>query len=206
MLCCKFMLSHACQCGSEPVQSTNGSHSLHKVSRGIVLAQPFIRLPAYPKAASASFSVYFLQGLSAYFAINIVGDPFVVDQLKTQFQRLRPSNIHNTYAFPSGHTTADVFIMGSTLACCKGTAASAHVCWMLCMSYTLRHCQLHAYGLHVAQLSPGIITCRLDSRDAYCLHCTAKYRLMQSACMLQSSLSLLACVIPVSRHSGLLMS
>ncbi|KAL3142302.1 hypothetical protein ABBQ38_002644 [Trebouxia sp. C0009 RCD-2024] len=43
------------------------------------------------------------------------GDPFVVDQLKTQFQRLRPSNIHNTYAFPSGHTTADVFIMGTLL-------------------------------------------------------------------------------------------
>lgn len=42
----------------------------------------------------------------------ISGDPFVVNQLKTHFQRLRPSDILNTYAFPSGHTTAAVFIMG----------------------------------------------------------------------------------------------
>lgn len=36
----------------------------------------------------------------------------MVNQLKTHFQRLRPSDILNTYAFPSGHTTAAVFIMG----------------------------------------------------------------------------------------------
>ncbi len=42
----------------------------------------------------------------------ISGDPFVVNQLKTHFQRLRPSDILNTYSFPSGHTTAAVFIMG----------------------------------------------------------------------------------------------
>ena len=47
--------------------------------------------------------------------IEIAGDPFVVDQLKTHFQRLRPSDILNTYAFPSGHTTAAVFIMGKNL-------------------------------------------------------------------------------------------
>lgn len=43
------------------------------------------------------------------------GDPFVVNQLKTHFQRLRPSDILNTYSFPSGHTTAAVFIMGTLL-------------------------------------------------------------------------------------------
>lgn len=43
------------------------------------------------------------------------GDPFIVNQLKTHFQRLRPSDILNTYAFPSGHTTAAVFIMGTLL-------------------------------------------------------------------------------------------
>ena len=45
--------------------------------------------------------------------MGVTGDPFVVDQLKTHFQRLRPSDILNTYAFPSGHTTAAVFIMGN---------------------------------------------------------------------------------------------
>lgn len=43
------------------------------------------------------------------------GDPFFVDQLKTHFQRMRPSDILHTYAFPSGHTTAAVFIMGTLL-------------------------------------------------------------------------------------------
>ncbi|KAL0022858.1 hypothetical protein WJX77_000529 [Trebouxia sp. C0004] len=43
------------------------------------------------------------------------GDPFVVNQLKTHFQRLRPSDILNSYSFPSGHTTAAVFIMGTLL-------------------------------------------------------------------------------------------
>ncbi len=42
----------------------------------------------------------------------ISGDPFIVNQLKTHFQRLRPSDILNTYSFPSGHTTAAVFITG----------------------------------------------------------------------------------------------
>lgn len=42
----------------------------------------------------------------------ISGDPFVVNQLKNHFQRLRPSDILNTYSFPSGHTTAAVFLVG----------------------------------------------------------------------------------------------
>ena len=54
-------------------------------------------------------------------SVDVVGDPFVVDQLKTHFQRLRPSDILNTYSFPSGHTTAAVFIMGNTLASCLST-------------------------------------------------------------------------------------
>ena len=48
---------------------------------------------------------------------TLAGDPFVVNQLKPYFQRLRPSDIHNTYAFPSGHTTAAVFIMGKYRHC-----------------------------------------------------------------------------------------
>ena len=54
----------------------------------------------------------------------ISGDPFVVNQLKTHFQRLRPSDILNTYSFPSGHTTAAVFIMGRH----PSPAHSMHFC------------------------------------------------------------------------------
>lgn len=54
--------------------------------------------------------------LKRLYSVDVLGDPFVVDQLKTYFQRLRPSDILNTYAFPSGHTTAAVFIMGNILA------------------------------------------------------------------------------------------
>ena len=45
----------------------------------------------------------------------LLPDPFFVNQLKTHFQRLRPSDILKTYAFPSGHTTAAVFITGEYL-------------------------------------------------------------------------------------------
>ncbi|KAA6428863.1 MAG: hypothetical protein FRX49_00973 [Trebouxia sp. A1-2] len=54
-------------------------------------------------------------GIAGWVLAGAAGDPFVVNQLKTHFQRLRPSDILNTYAFPSGHTTAAVFIMGTLL-------------------------------------------------------------------------------------------
>lgn len=43
------------------------------------------------------------------------GDPFLVDALKHAFMRVRPSPVHSTFAFPSGHTTAVTFITGTLL-------------------------------------------------------------------------------------------
>jgi hypothetical protein len=44
------------------------------------------------------------------------GDPLAVDFLKHAFQRLRPfHHLHRTFSFPSGHTTAAVFIVGGWL-------------------------------------------------------------------------------------------
>ncbi|PSC70460.1 PAP2 family [Micractinium conductrix] len=42
-------------------------------------------------------------------------DPALVDTLKQAFHRVRPSEHHHTYAFPSGHTTAAAFICGTLL-------------------------------------------------------------------------------------------
>jgi membrane-associated phospholipid phosphatase len=43
------------------------------------------------------------------------GDPLLVDALKHLFARVRPSTLHHTFSFPSGHTAAAVFIAGSLL-------------------------------------------------------------------------------------------
>lgn len=43
------------------------------------------------------------------------GDPWLVNELKHYFHRIRPSELNNTYAFPSGHTTAATFIVGCLL-------------------------------------------------------------------------------------------
>jgi len=43
------------------------------------------------------------------------GDPFLVDMLKHIFQRVRPSPVHVSYAFPSGHTTSATFIIGTLI-------------------------------------------------------------------------------------------
>ncbi|KXZ56195.1 hypothetical protein GPECTOR_1g169 [Gonium pectorale] len=42
-------------------------------------------------------------------------DPALMDVLKTSFARVRPSPIHRTASFPSGHTAADVFTVGALL-------------------------------------------------------------------------------------------
>ncbi|BDA46749.1 hypothetical protein COCOBI_09-2020 [Coccomyxa sp. Obi] len=42
-------------------------------------------------------------------------DVLIVDILKHYFQRVRPSDIHQSYAFPSGHTTFSVFVLGALL-------------------------------------------------------------------------------------------
>ena len=43
------------------------------------------------------------------------GDPPLVWTLKELFHRSRPSTLHHTFSFPSGHTTAATFLMGSLL-------------------------------------------------------------------------------------------
>jgi membrane-associated phospholipid phosphatase len=41
------------------------------------------------------------------------GDAPLVATLKDAFARVRPSTLHHTYSFPSGHTSAAVFIVGA---------------------------------------------------------------------------------------------
>jgi len=43
------------------------------------------------------------------------GDPPLVNWLKHSFARLRPSEYHHTFSFPSGHTSAAVFTAGALL-------------------------------------------------------------------------------------------
>lgn len=43
----------------------------------------------------------------------MTGDPGLVDFLKHTFARIRPSPMHHTFSFPSGHTSAAVFIVGA---------------------------------------------------------------------------------------------
>lgn len=42
-------------------------------------------------------------------------DPLLVDSLKHFFARARPSTLHHTFSFPSGHTSAAVFVVGALL-------------------------------------------------------------------------------------------
>ena len=43
------------------------------------------------------------------------GDPPLVWTLKELFHRVRPSTLHKTFSFPSGHTTAATFLIGGLL-------------------------------------------------------------------------------------------
>ena len=43
------------------------------------------------------------------------GDPPLVWTLKELFHRTRPSTLHHTFSFPSGHTTAATFLIGGCL-------------------------------------------------------------------------------------------
>ena len=58
-------------------------------------------------------------GLAAAFypcgGVALRGDVWLVDALKHFFHRLRPSAGHATFAFPSGHTAAAVFLTGVVL-------------------------------------------------------------------------------------------
>lgn len=98
-----------------------------------------------------------LQGLYLHIlSVDAIGDPFVVDQLKTHFQRLRPSDILNTYSFPSGHTTAAVFIMGNTLANLSHCSPLHHLLYLcagqafVCRS---KHLLVHMHVVQAVMLS-----------------------------------------------------
>eukprot|EP00877_Chromochloris_zofingiensis_P008551 jgi/Chrzof1/394/Cz01g14080.t1 len=68
--------------------------------------------------------------LSWFFYFTTCGavlvDPPVVDMLKKTFARVRPSELHHdTFSFPSGHTTAAVFMTGVLLIVLLPRAAQA---------------------------------------------------------------------------------
>lgn len=87
-------------------------------------------------------------------SVDVIGDPFVVDQLKTNFQRLRPSDILNTYSFPSGHTTAAVFIMGNTLANFSHCPPSRPpFVFVRRSSIRVQHLLVHMHVVHAVMLS-----------------------------------------------------
>lgn len=68
------------------------------------------RSPRLLQALAASTVGYFAGGGRIWGS-----DPVLVDYLKNVFQRVRPMEHHNTWAFPSGHTTAASFIVGTLL-------------------------------------------------------------------------------------------
>lgn len=59
---------------------------------------------------STAIAAYLLGG-----GFLLSGDVLLVDFIKHIFQRARPSTLHKTFSFPSGHTTAGVFIVGVLL-------------------------------------------------------------------------------------------
>lgn len=63
------------------------------------------------KRVVVAWSLYFLGAGSIPH-----GDPLLVDTLKNAFARVRPSTIHSTFSFPSGHTTSAFFVIGVLLA------------------------------------------------------------------------------------------
>lgn len=70
------------------------------------------------RAVAISWTAYFL---AAGTIPN--GDPALVDALKNAFARVRPSAIHSTFSFPSGHTTSAFFVLGVLLAVLLPAAA-----------------------------------------------------------------------------------
>lgn len=75
---------------------------------------------ALPKKPSGSMKAIRHLGIAAIIYVLgggsvIRGDPFLVSALKHFFHRVRPSPVHSTFAFPSGHTTAATFMVGTLL-------------------------------------------------------------------------------------------
>ena len=75
-------------------------------SAAILFRQPANSL----KALALAWGLY----LSAAGAVT-KGDPPLVWSLKELFHRTRPSTLHSTFSFPSGHTTAATFLIGGLL-------------------------------------------------------------------------------------------
>lgn len=61
-------------------------------------------------ALAAAWGFYF-----ATCGAVVHGDPLLVDALKNLFARARPSTLHQTFSFPSGHTSGAVFTVGALL-------------------------------------------------------------------------------------------
>jgi membrane-associated phospholipid phosphatase len=75
-------------------------------------------LAAAPRRAAPPLAAAWLAyGFGAGISNPIDGsDPWLVHALKTAFARVRPSvEIHQTFSFPSGHTTAAAFMAGAAL-------------------------------------------------------------------------------------------
>lgn len=70
------------------------------------------------------------------------GDPWLVDTLKHLFHRARPSPVHASFAFPSGHTTEVTFIWGVLLFVLLPTAMQ-----VVCESRDRTETQLSASSL-----------------------------------------------------------
>jgi membrane-associated phospholipid phosphatase len=77
------------------------------------LATSCITLAAAPRAGALPLGIAWL----AYYTTcgAVFTDPPLVSALKHAFGRVRPSTIHHTFSFPSGHTSAAVFIAGMLL-------------------------------------------------------------------------------------------
>ncbi|KAK9822051.1 hypothetical protein WJX74_003410 [Apatococcus lobatus] len=67
-----------------------------------------------PKGGFKSLLLAWGVYLSAAGAVT-KGDPPLVWTLKELFHRTRPSTLHHTFSFPSGHTTAATFLIGGCL-------------------------------------------------------------------------------------------
>jgi membrane-associated phospholipid phosphatase len=68
-------------------------------------------LAAAPKRHALPLTLawaFYLWGFGA-----VLTDPALVHSLKAAFHRLRPSTLHHSFSFPSGHTTAASFIVGA---------------------------------------------------------------------------------------------
>jgi membrane-associated phospholipid phosphatase len=87
-----------------------------------IMRAPLLNLYSYTEDNGKKFDGRFLQRIGIAGALYWAGggsvphgDPWLVDTLKHLFHRARPSPVHASFAFPSGHTTEVTFIWGVLL-------------------------------------------------------------------------------------------